>query len=233
MLRGGATSYYHADGLGSITSLSNAAGSIANTYTYDSFGKLTNSTGSLVNPFRYTARESDTETGLYFYRARYYDPSLGRFLSADEVGNDDGMNLYPYVGNSPIGSRDPTGFYKLKGFPADLEQQMKDAIKSAIQVLNASTCSGCAGPDAPKIVKALKSATFIYKPDLSAFGHLICGEAPPDKPKTILVGSKAFGKECCRLDSTLAHEATHMVSGPGDFGLNGPLAVEERCFGCN
>jgi len=75
MLRSGATSYFHADGLGSVTSLSNAAGSIANTYTYDSFGKLTASTGSLVNPFQYTARESDTETGLYYYRARYYDQS--------------------------------------------------------------------------------------------------------------------------------------------------------------
>ncbi len=76
MLRSGATSYFHADGLGSVTSLSNAAGSIANTYTYDSFGKLTASTGSLVNPFQYTARESDTETGLYYYRARYYDQSV-------------------------------------------------------------------------------------------------------------------------------------------------------------
>jgi len=81
MLRSGATSYYHADGLGSVTSLSSAAGSIANTYTYDSFGKLTASTGSLVNPFRYTARESDIETGLYYYRARYYDLNAGRFLS--------------------------------------------------------------------------------------------------------------------------------------------------------
>jgi hypothetical protein len=68
MLRSGTASYYHADGLGSVTSLSSAAGSIANTYTYDSFGNLTNSTGSLVNPFRYTARESDSETGLYYYR---------------------------------------------------------------------------------------------------------------------------------------------------------------------
>jgi RHS repeat-associated protein len=73
ILRSAATSYYHADGLGSVTSLSNGAGSITNTYTYDSFGKLTASTGSLVNPFRYTARESDTETGLYYYRAKYYD----------------------------------------------------------------------------------------------------------------------------------------------------------------
>ncbi len=55
MLRSSATSYYHADGLGSISSLSNAAGSVANTYTYDSFGKVIASTGSLVNPFQYTA----------------------------------------------------------------------------------------------------------------------------------------------------------------------------------
>jgi hypothetical protein len=62
MLRSAATSYYHVDGLGSVTSLSSSAGAIANTYTYDSFGKLTASSGSLTNPFQYTARESDTET---------------------------------------------------------------------------------------------------------------------------------------------------------------------------
>src|SRR5205809_7384151 len=97
MLRTCATSYYHADGLGSVTSLSSAAGSIANTYTYDSFGKLTNSTGSLVNPFRYTARESDTETGLYYYRARYYDPVAGRFVSEDPLSLSVGLNFYKYV----------------------------------------------------------------------------------------------------------------------------------------
>jgi RHS repeat-associated protein len=110
MLRSGATSYFHADGLGSVTSLSSAAGSIANTYTYDSFGKLTASTGSLVNPFQYTARESDTETGLYYYRARYYDSLVGRFISEDprrEVLR--GMNFYAYVRNLPTNLIDPDG----------------------------------------------------------------------------------------------------------------------------
>jgi RHS repeat-associated protein len=95
MLRSSATSYFHADGLGSVTSLSSAAGSIANTYTYDSFGKLTASTGSLVNPFQYTARESDTETGLYYYRARYYDPNAGRFLSEDPSRSAGGWTSMP------------------------------------------------------------------------------------------------------------------------------------------
>jgi hypothetical protein len=71
----GATSYYEQDGLGSVTSLTNGSGALAQTYTFDSFGKLTNSAGSLTNPFQYTARESDPETGLYYYRARYYDPT--------------------------------------------------------------------------------------------------------------------------------------------------------------
>jgi RHS repeat-associated protein len=109
MLRSGATSYYHADGLGSVTSLSNTAGSIANTYTYDSFGKLTNSTGSLVNPFRYTARESDTETGLYYYRARYYDLNIGRFTSEDSVRFRGGIDFYTYGANSPTNLADPSG----------------------------------------------------------------------------------------------------------------------------
>ncbi len=122
MLRSGATSYYHADGLGSVTSLSSAAGSIANTYTYDSFGKLTASTGSIVNPFRYTARESDTETGLYYYRARYYDPNTGRFLNEDPTGFRGGINLYGCVGNDPINKTDPdgTGFVDCLKALADL-----------------------------------------------------------------------------------------------------------------
>jgi uncharacterized protein RhaS with RHS repeats len=68
MLRSSTTSYYEADGLGSVTSLSNSAGSLAQTYTLDSFGNQTASSGTLTNPFRYTGREFDTETGLYCKR---------------------------------------------------------------------------------------------------------------------------------------------------------------------
>jgi RHS repeat-associated protein len=110
MLRGSATSYYHADGLGTVTSLSSSAGAIANTYTYDSFGNLTNSTGSLVNPFQYTARESDAETGLYYYRARYYDSTSGRFLTEDPVRYLGGINFYAYVKNNPISFKDSYGW---------------------------------------------------------------------------------------------------------------------------
>jgi RHS repeat-associated protein len=108
-LRSSGTSYYEADGLGSITSLTSAAGAVANSYTYDSYGNLTASSGSVPNPFSYTGRELDSETGLYYYRARYYDPSAGRFASEDPIGFGGGNDFYSYVDNSPVSLIDPSG----------------------------------------------------------------------------------------------------------------------------
>ncbi|HZQ21904.1 MAG TPA: RHS repeat-associated core domain-containing protein [Terriglobales bacterium] len=109
-LRSGTTSYYEQDGINAVSSLSNSAGALANTYTYDSFGKLTASSGTLANPFQYTSREFDPETGLLNYRARYYDATTGRFLSEDPVHfNGGGVNFYEYVYNRPTTLVDPTG----------------------------------------------------------------------------------------------------------------------------
>ena len=102
-------SYYEADGLGSITSLSGSAG-IADTYTYKPFG-ITTATGTNSNRFRFTGREYDPETGLYYYRARYYDPSIGRFISEDPARLMGGANFYAYVGNNPGNLLDPLGLW--------------------------------------------------------------------------------------------------------------------------
>ena len=114
MLRSGVTSFYHSDGLRSITSLSNAAGALVQTYTFDSFGEQTASTGSLANPFRYTAREWDSDTNLQFSRARYYDSAVGRFLSEDPLGFKSEPNFYRYASNDPVLLTDPTGLITLK-----------------------------------------------------------------------------------------------------------------------
>ncbi len=100
--RSGTASYYEQDALSSVTSLSNPAGSLANTYIFDSFGTVTASTGSITNPFQYTGRDSDSETSLYYYRARYFDPKLGRFVSEDPIGLHGGANFYLYVLNDPV-----------------------------------------------------------------------------------------------------------------------------------
>jgi len=112
-LRAGASSYYEEDGLGSVTSLSTSSGPLANTYVFDGFGNLASSTGNLVNPFQYTGRDYDPETGLRYYRARYYDPITGRFLSEDPVTFESGINFYVYVQNGPIDFTDPFGLRRL------------------------------------------------------------------------------------------------------------------------
>jgi RHS repeat-associated protein len=120
MLRSSTTSYYHADGLGSVTSLSNGSGALAQTYTFDSFGKQTASSGSLVSSFQYTGRESDPETGLYYYRARYYDPTAGRFMSEDPIGFNAGTAFYRYVNNNSTNLVDPSGLLQVCCRPANL-----------------------------------------------------------------------------------------------------------------
>ena len=112
-LRSGTASYYQQDALGSVTSLSTPSAALSNTYTFDAFGKLTTSTGTLPNPFQYTGRESDLETGVYYYRARYYDPASGRFLSADPIRFNAGPNFYSYVQNAPTEAGDPLGLVQM------------------------------------------------------------------------------------------------------------------------
>jgi RHS repeat-associated protein len=102
-------SFYQADGLGTITALADSTGALLATYTYDAFGNSTAATGSIGNPYRYTAREYDGETGLYYYRARYYDPTVGRFISQDPIGFGGGIDFYAYVRNNPASLGDPYG----------------------------------------------------------------------------------------------------------------------------
>jgi len=112
MDRSSVASFYEADGLGSVTSLSSSAGALAETYTRDSFGRQTGSTGSLTNPFQYTGREFDTETSLYYYRARYYDPTVGRFIGEDPLRFSAGTNFYSYVRSNPVRFKDPMGLIR-------------------------------------------------------------------------------------------------------------------------
>ena len=101
---------YHTDGLGSVTELTDSVGVVVQTYVYDAYGQIVQQTGTLANPYAYTGREFDDESGLYFYRARYYDSRTGRFLSEDPIGFAGlDVNLYAYVLNNPIRLKDPRG----------------------------------------------------------------------------------------------------------------------------
>jgi RHS repeat-associated protein len=99
--------YYHYDGLGSVVALTDASGDTVEVYEYSVFGQVASSDANNPNPFMFTGREFDKETGLYFYRARYYNPTVGRFLQTDPVGQ--GMNWYAYCGNNSANCVDPSG----------------------------------------------------------------------------------------------------------------------------
>jgi RHS repeat-associated protein len=121
MSRGGSSYYYSVDGLNSTTALTDATGTVVQRYSYDAVGHQTQ-TGGLTNPFTYTGRELDS-SGLYYMRARYYDPGIGRFVSEDP---HTAVNLYPYAANDPVDFADPSGTQ------AFVENAIKGAISGAI-----------------------------------------------------------------------------------------------------
>jgi RHS repeat-associated protein len=122
--------YYSTDHLGSTTALTDVLGSVVEQIDSDSFG---DGAGSTRTRYGFTGRERDAATGLYYYRARWYDPQQGRFLSEDPIGFKAGVNFYAYVGNNPINRIDPSGlndapyFYSSPDAPG---QSIYDAVRN-------------------------------------------------------------------------------------------------------
>ena len=104
---GGQPDYFLQDHLGSTVGLTNASGAITSSASYDSFGNSI--TNTLTTRYQYTGREYDSFTGLMYYRARWYDANLGRFISEDPIGFVSGINLFTYVKNNPLFYKDPMG----------------------------------------------------------------------------------------------------------------------------
>ena len=232
MLRSGATSFYQADGLGTITSLASTSGSLAQTYTFDSFGNQTASSGSLTNSFRYTAREFDTETSLYYYRARYYDLTIARFLNEDPARMDGGTNLYAYVRNSPINFNDPLGLFTVKPgvpYPNLRLEALLDCIEwqTGLQLTVTSTNepppASPHGPNDPHI----------------RGGGLAVDIRYPFDPEWVLNGAACCGAKYGRNEnfnpsahSNSPHLHLQLVPGPDPGNPGGDLPKNPICKGC-
>jgi RHS repeat-associated protein len=101
------------DALGSTVELTGPSGNMLASYAYEPFGNTTVTSGSSANPYQYTGRENDG-TGLYYYRARYYNPSLQRFISEDPLGfAANSVNFYEYTYDNPTRFVDPSGLQEI------------------------------------------------------------------------------------------------------------------------
>ena len=112
--------YFHNDHLGTTTALSDASGTRTDLFFYSAFGVQVGHTGSSDTRYGYVGAEgyqTDSATGFMHLGARYYDPTIGRFLQRDPIGINGGRNVYAYSQNNPINAVDPDGLMRIGPFP--------------------------------------------------------------------------------------------------------------------
>lgn len=193
MDRGAQTFFYHQNALWSVEAITNAAASVVERYSYDAYGLPAvlkadgaplplNAWGTahsgIDNPWMFTGRQFDEESGLYFYRARYYDPVKGRFLQRDSLGYVDGMNLY--AGYFIPNGFDPFGLFKRPCDPADIARATSECTAyCAARGLFFLNITGC---EHHYFFLCLSWEVFYVGYDCFCGGPIVPPKTPPNPP---------------------------------------------------
>lgn len=175
--------YYLKDLLGSVTDISDASGNVIQKYEYSAYGKIYAIRDGLGNTvtnipvvntsFTYTGREWDSESGMYYYRARYYDPSVGRFLQQDPHPGKLAipatfLSKYTYTGNNPVMYGDPSGMSWVSDFFGGSGGFLGDIITAAVTVAVLAAC-GVALPAALIAVGSVAGGAAVAAGVMAAF----------------------------------------------------------------
>jgi len=165
-----------ADHQGTIRDVVNNSGVVQNHIKYSSFGDIVSESNSSVDyRFSYTGREFDDETGLFYYRARYYDAANGKFISEDPKSFDAGdVNLYRYVGNNPMMMVDPEGMEK-----SELGKEATDKVKEIVKrmVEQSQSAGEITGYEVVNMLPAPDSDEFIRMNKLLKNSRSVAGKA--------------------------------------------------------
>lgn len=132
--------YYLFNGHGDVVQMVDTSGTIVNSYGYDEWGNIAKQQETVANSFKYAGEAYDSETGLYYLKARYYDPSQGRFLNEDsyegQITNPLSLNIYGYVEGNPLRYVDPTGHATHDALNKVLSNAISGKTTSGIVVTN-------------------------------------------------------------------------------------------------
>jgi RHS repeat-associated protein len=137
-------SFYGYDGGWNVRQLTNASGTVTDTYDYDAWGNTVNHTGATPNSYLYRGEQYDSDLGLYYLRARYYNPTTGRFMSRDpENGrpiSPKTLHKYLYVGSDPVNGRDPSGRAELLEYAERIFDIYEDYVEPAVSGKGLAEC---------------------------------------------------------------------------------------------
>src|SRR6185437_8234690 len=147
---GSGTQYFHQDGYGSTRLLTSSTGAVVASYTYDPYGNLKAQTGTVDTALRWNGQYQDSESGLYYLRARYYDPVTAQFINRDPIGQLT-QQPYQYGHDSPLNESDPAGLGCGWTSPWDCASKVVDVVHVASEVVT-TVAGACALVAAASVV---------------------------------------------------------------------------------